>query len=197
MNLYGKYKNNSTFTKLNKNKNRKIFELLFYDKLSEMKNHIKNYSYNYIPDNLEKANGILRVEFRLSIGRLKSLKKTYKFKDCIGFFSMLNMEIENILMKNLRSLYMVGSFYKLDIIKNLIETSGFKEKTKRLMKEFIMLSVKYKNSNIVAIQFEDKYGEERLKWVLKKFNNIEVIPVPISIRQPFDKWSFLGDGASF
>lgn len=195
MNLYGKYKNNSTFTKLNKN--RKIFELSFYDKLSEMKNHIQNYSYNYSPDNLENAKGILRVEFRLSIGRLKSLKKTYKFKDCIGFFSMLNMEIENILMKNLRSLYMIGSFYKLDIIKNLIETSGFKEKTKRLMKEFIMLSVKYKNSNIVAIQFEDKYGEERLKWVLKKFNNIEVIPVPISIRQPFDKWSFLGDGASF
>ena len=85
MNLYGKYKNNATFTKLNKNKNRKIFELSFYDKLSEMKNHIQNYSYNYSPDNLENAKGILRVEFRLYIERLKRLKKTYKFKDCRSF----------------------------------------------------------------------------------------------------------------
>lgn len=137
-----------------------------------MKNHIQNYSYNYSLDNLENVKGILRVEFRLYIGRLKSLKKTYKFKDCIGFFSILNMEIENILMKNLRSLYMVGSFYKLYIIKNLIEISGFKEKTKRLIREFIMLSVKHKNANIAAIQFEDKYGDERLKWVMKKFNDI-------------------------
>lgn len=59
------------------------------------------------------------------------------------------------------------------------------------MDEFIRLSVKHKNANIAAIKFEDKYGEDKLKQILCKFNKLEIIPVPIPVRTNLDEWGFM------
>lgn len=188
---FGNKNNNATFTKRSLNKNKKIFELSFYDKYREMTNHIKNSKYQYSREVLAKARGILRVEFRFYNSRLKNMKKTYEYNTIQEFFGIITDEIGNIINKNLKSLYLIGNFFKLDDIDLKIETSYLKKKTKKLMNEFIELSVKHKSADKAATKFEGKYGEEKLKNIMKAFNNIGIIPVPIAVRQNFDEWGFM------
>lgn len=181
--------NNATFTKYNST-GQKLFELSFYDKLKEMNSHMDNHNYQYDKEILDGARGILRMEFRFYKPRLKNLKKSYPYKTVSDFFYMAEFNIEKIIKKNLRSLYLDGDFYKFNTILDMIDFSTYKDKTKNKMKNFILLATKRKNSDIAAIEFADKYGEKELKTMLRNFNKLGVIPLPISIRQPFDEWRF-------
>ena len=192
---YKEYDNNATFTKKSisrdEENNNKIFEISFYDKYAEMCSHIKKHGYNYSEDDLEKAKGILRLEFRFYSPRLKNIKKALKYKTAEEFLQIFSLNIDKIIRKNLRSLYMSGNFYKLCDIKDMIAFSSFKRKTKQLMDKFITLSAKHKNSNKAAIYFVAEHGEDKLKQILRNFNKLDIIPVPIPVRTNLDEWGFM------
>lgn len=181
--------NNATFTKYN-SKEQKLFELSFYDKYKEMNSHIDNHNYQYDEETLNAARGLLRMEFRFYKPRLKNLKKSYPYKTVSDFLVMAEFNIEKIIEKNLRSLYLSGDFYKLNTILDMIDFSTYKDKTKKKMRDFIKLAAKHKNSDTAAIEFADKHDEKELKTMLKSFNKLGIIPAPISVRQLFDEWSF-------
>ena len=69
--------------------------------------------------------------------------------------------------------------------------SNFKTKTKEKMIKFIKLSALHKSSITAAEYFSEEYSENDLKKIMKKFNEIGIIPTPISVRQKFEEWSFM------
>lgn len=96
--------------------------------------HQKKYNYN--TRILEKAKGILRIEFRLYASRLKNLKKSYPYNTVSDFLEVINKNIKKIINKNLRSLYLAGDFYKLDAIRDMIDLS-WSELVIRFLTKFI------------------------------------------------------------
>ncbi len=188
----GRYpKDNATFTKRSKNNRQKIFELSFYDKHSEMKSHITNSHYYYDEDTLKKASGILRMELRLYSSRLKNMKRSNHFHTAYELLSNFPKIVYKITYKNFRCLFMIGKFYKADKIKQKISESGYHEKTKVMMFKFIDSATTHKNAELAAFDFEEKYGGKKLKIILSKFNELDIIPVPIAVKKKINEWDFV------
>ena len=180
---------NATFTKLNK-RGRKLFELSFYDKHSEMVSHMENSSYRYSAEPLEAAKGILRIELWLYAPRLKNMKRTHDFHTVREFLDILPQIIDEIAYKNIRALYLAGDFYKLEQIEGIIENSGYHNRIKSLMLEFIKSAAEHKSADIAASQFSNAYGFECAKNLFYRFNDLGIVPVPIAVKIKFR------DGAS-
>ena len=183
-------KDNATFTKRSKSGG-KIFELSFYNKYSEMKAHTENSKYCYDANTLQRANGILRMELRLYSRRLNNMKKSLHFNTASELLSNLPEIVYRITYKNFRSLFMIGKFYKSDEIKQKISESGYHEKTKCMMLMFIDSVMIHKNAELAAFDFEEKYGEKKLKIVLNNFNELRIIPTPIAVKKKMDEWEFI------
>lgn len=184
-------KENATFTKYSRKSRMKIFELSFYNKYEEMKQHIDNGNYNYTEDMLDNAKGIIRVEFRFYKIRLQGIKKASHCKTTEDLLNLLSKKSDELINKNLGKLYLSGKFYQLNRIKSEICSSNFKIKTKKKLMRFISLSALHKSSIAAAEYFADEYSDEELKDVMKKFNKIGIIPTPISVRQELEEWSFV------
>lgn len=187
--LYQCNKCQATFTKINLN-GKKIVELSAYDKYKELESHINNSGYDYLQETMDRAKGILRIELRIYNLRLKNLEKKYHWKTPDEFFCVLEKHLIDIVADCFKKLYLAGSFYKLDTILEIIELSSYQQKTKNKMREFIRIAAKHKSVQTASNIFEDKYGEKKLKDMLKKFNAIGIIPNPISRRQLIDEWDF-------
>lgn len=188
---YAEYKENATFTKCSSKSRNKIFELSFYDKYEEMKHHIDSGNYYYDEDMLNQAKGILRAEFRFYKIRIQGMKKIGNFKITEDLLNWLSKKSDEIIEKSLGKLYLRGAFYKFDRIKIEVAMSNFKTKTKEKMIKFIKLSALHKSSITAAEYFSEEYSENDLKKIMKKFNEIGIIPTPISVRQKFEEWSFM------
>lgn len=188
---YTEYKENATFTKCSSKSMNKIFELSFYDKYEEMKHHIDSGNYYYDEDMLNQAKGILRAEFRFYKIRIQGMKKSGNFKITEDLLNWLSKKSDEIIEKSLGKLYLKGAFYKLDRINIEVAMSNFKTKTKEKMIKFIKLSALHKSSITAAEYFSEEYSENDLKKIMKNFNEIGIIPTPISVRQKFEEWSFM------
>ena len=80
--------------------------------------------------------------------------------------------------------YGKGDFYKLTNIKDKIDNSGFKEKSKKMMHELAKLSAKHKSLQ-TAIE-ECGYSKKDIENTLKRFEKIGVSPVVIPRRYEFE-----------
>ncbi len=182
------YKNNATIIKYRKNSFQKIFGVSFYDKYEEMVSH-RNYDYS--PEILNSAKGILRAEFRLYNARIKNMKYAARIKDTEKLLNLLSNTVNDIIYKNMRRLYLLGNFYKLDKIIDIINNSRKHDKTKKIMIDFIRSAADHKSADIAARDFEQLYGYDILKKLIAEFNSIGIIPVPIAVSQNFDKWEMI------
>ncbi len=187
--IYKKYKGQATLTKKNID-GKKIFEFSAYDKFKEMQHHVEKHRYCYPDEVMERAKGILRLEFRIYNLRLKNMKKKYHYQTAEDFFKVFQRHATDIVFDTMKKLYLVGTFYKLNTISDMIEFSYYQQRTKRKMQDFIQLVAEHKSVQTAACVFEDKYNEKTLKDVLKKFNAIGIIPNPISRRSLIEEWSF-------
>ena len=123
--------------------------------------------------------------------RIQGIKKSVNFKITEDLLNWLSKKSDEIIEKSLGNLYLRGAFYKLDRIKIEVAMSNFKTKTKEKMIKFIKLSALHKSSITAAEYFSEEYSENDLKKIMKKFNEIGIIPTPISVRQKFEEWSFM------
>ena len=105
---------------------------------------------------------------------------------------MLLPEVESrIILKNLRALFLLGDFYKADEIERKVSESNYQQKTKMQMLDFIDRVGIHKSADLAAAAFENVYGKKALLRILRRFLEIEVVPVPIAVKKNLTSWSFM------
>lgn len=59
-----------------------------------------------------------------------------------------------------------------------------------MLLKFINSVKTHKNAELAAFDFKEKYGSEKLKIILSRFNELGIIPVPIAVKEKISGWDF-------
>ena len=148
-----------------------------YNKYLAMKKQGTNV---YPKKEIEKAKNIVRIEIRCMEGKVRALKKKYDI-ETIAEFMQHGKKIGNELFKYyLSKICNDGMIYTLKEALKRIEMSGYKDKTKSLLKEFISDSNEARSAAEVFKIYKNFYGKSGVKNIVHLLDDIETNYVTVT-----------------
>lgn len=148
-----------------------------YNKYMAMKKQGTNV---YPKKEIEKAKNIVRIEIRCMEGKVRALKKKYDI-ETIADFMQNGKKIGNELFKYyLSKICNDGMIYTLKEALKRIELSGYKDKTKSLLKEFISDSNEARSVAEVFKIYKNFYGKSGVKNIVHLLDDIETNYVTVT-----------------
>ncbi len=156
-------KEEATFTRYN------YVELSFYNKLHQILTE---------DIQVKKYPNILRCEARCFKNYIDFLKRKFQLTDIADFFDKLPEVGTYVFEHQMKSLGFSNNYYYLYEIREFIEQSPFKRKTKKRMIDFISAASKHKGISNAVIK------EPILKPIniIKKLYSLDIAPMPLPCR---------------
>lgn len=158
-----------------------------YDKLHQLEAcRIKGYD-------ADKAKEMLRLEVQLCALKLKPyvlFESDDKFFD-VSFknaFENLRKHACEVFYSNINKVFGEGLYVSMDIARDVIAESSYKQKTKDKMTELVMLTASHRSLNDAMEEFMLGKGMKRKKVteLLKKFKPLGINPITIPSRWGYD-----------
>lgn len=135
-------------------------------------------SWKYTLEEIEEAEGMLRVELRIKRPKVRHCKKKYSLQEEEHFLFLVSQIAEEQITAYLKRCFGTGKFLKIRYAKKVIEGSSFKKKTKKEMVELIDLT-KGKHTLQDA---KELLGSYEFSKRMKKFEELGISPITLSKR---------------
>lgn len=153
----------------------KSFEFTVYDKYMQMSESDVKYS----KEELEYAETQIRIELRVKRSKQKRIEEKYNVYSLSSIIKEIGIISQEELMRYIAKTYGVGSFIKFSYAKNVINMSGYHNKTKKIMIEF-MEKVSKENLEAAKDMYYDKYSH-----IMKKFKKLKISPITLPCKGEF------------
>ena len=148
-----------------------------YNKYMEMK---KQKNGVFPPEELERAQNIVRIEIRCMEGKIRALKKKYKV-DSISDFMLYGDKIGDELYNYyLSRIFNNGAIYTLKEALERIDAGGYKPENTELLKEFVKDSNESRSVAETFRIYKNIYGKKEAKRILFMLDNIETNCVTVT-----------------
>lgn len=156
---------------------KKLVKITYYNKFDQLKE-------NKHCRNIKDAENILRAEIQCDKRKVRHLSKKFDCENMRDFLERSDEIGTYVFMKYANKCCGTGDFYKIDEIYRKIDDSRYKEKSKVMMREFIKLSATHKS---VQTAIHEMYlRKDKIKAILKKFDELGVSPIVIPMRRKYD-----------
>lgn len=159
----------------------KTYEFSIYDKQRQLTDNKKDYSDKEITE----AEGIIRIEFRISSSSLihNIAKKKFKYEKTADILLNADVMAEFYIIRYIEKCYGTGAFVKKAEAEKIINSSNYKAKIKQEMNAMLNCCMQTRNLSKVRLIFK-----ERFEPLLKRFNNLGISPVTINSRNNYNRF---------
>lgn len=158
----------------------------------EKKTDKQKADHNITDDDITNATDILRVEVQCKSEKVKAIQKKHNWKDR-NIMHYLNPDIAIEVLKGCAKQFYVGDYWSADkgkgynVFSKIDQASGIQQTTKDTMKEILSLLATDRELTLDEVRqiLKDEKHLTDTQWytLIKRFNAINVNPVPIPTRQ--------------
>ena len=152
-------------------------ELSIYSKYEQMLTS----NFQYKDEELQKAKGMVRIEYRLDRRKIQNLKRKHGVCSDVDFLEYINIVAKDEMERMLVLMYGTGDFYKLKEVQRRIRRSRHYESVKDDMENFCKIANGKYGVGGALQAFSGK------RDMLKYFNILEISPICIPRRFPISK----------
>lgn len=156
--------------------------VILYDKLLQLKDAgICDLDY-------ENATGLLRAEMALLKGFIREKQKNFEFDDeqrwsPVVFLRYLERECTEIFLTAFKKIFGTGQYLKLDAALACVNSSGHRESSKSLMRDFLFLCSKRRSVEVAVNEMkENGMSQREIRCLLNLFDDLGVNPLTIPRR---------------
>lgn len=148
--------------------------------------------HNITDDDITNATDILRVEVQCKSEKVKTLQKKHRWKDR-NVMHYLDPQIAIEVLKGCAKQFYTGDYWSADkgkgynVFSKIDEASGIQSQTKENMKKILSLLATDRELTLDEVRQtlteSDKLTNTQWYTIIKRFNAININPVPIPTRQ--------------
>ena len=158
----------------------------------EKKTDRQRIDHNITDDDITNANDILRVEVQCKSEKVKAIQKKHNWKDR-NIMHYLNPNIAIEVLKGCAKQFYTGDYWSADkgkgynVFSKIDQASGIQSQTKENMKKILSLLATDRELTLDEVRQtlteSDKLTNTQWYTIIKRFNAININPVPIPTRQ--------------
>lgn len=149
-------------------------EFSVYNKYRQLEKEAAKYS----PEEIQAANGMIRIELRIKRPGIYQRSKKYQLSDAQEFLEHISHMAGTDIPRYLKKCYGTGNFTTLDHARKLVQNSNYQTKTK----EDLLVMLALVNSKRSLHAARETLTPKNYKKCMKKFNELGISPITIPRR---------------